>query len=769
MTRALRGAWSRRGVLATLVVMTAAVVAGAASVIAFAEAAGTSRLLAAPLLLLGAVAVPAIGRELATARREEVGLARLRGIHGARLVAVLLVEPATAILLGTLAGLGLARLLVPLATLRWLDETGAVWTPAVLVTAAGSAVAGLVAVLVGSWGALREPLATQVSTASRPRRATTFVVFLSLLALVGAAVAVYRSRVVAGQPDLLVLLGPALVGLALGQVAVWTLRGAARALVGSTGRGGLATFLASRRVARADDLTGPVRLVVAAGVVAALAASGATSVSSWSDEQARVGLPGAAVVPLDDTGAVGALALTHELDPEGRSLMAAVLLPGNDQLDGRQAYVDSARWAAVSGDTLDDSAAALGARDLEALAPTVPMWAGPANRFTVEAELGPGTPPGDYLVGVEYVADGDVLAEAQARLRVPAGAPGRGSVALPGCRTGCQVRSLTSMPVARGGQGVADVRVLRLTRATFGAVDLLSADWRPGETVTDRFVPSPPERVPRDAELVAPTARGLEVLLVPWAETRVELVTPPVPVLATRQGDPGAGYGAPGGDDRSADVVATRDLLPLVGRVGTVADLVAGAWASSPTGASAETFVVVAEDAPGTVVDALVRRTGSEPVALGASRASVEEASGGSQSGGYLLMAGACLVVALLALAAGAARLRRAHARDVAALRTVGVPVRTARAAGRRELAAVALLVASAVVAGGWLAVRLLLPGLPLLDLPPGGVPFRPDPELLPLLLPAVLAAVGVVVLGGRARRVTAGSTRPALLREEAG
>ncbi|HEX8781192.1 MAG TPA: FtsX-like permease family protein, partial [Nocardioides sp.] len=205
MTRALRGAWSRRGVLATLAVMTLAVVAGAATVIGFAETAGTSRLLAAPLLLLGAVAVPAVGRELATARREEIGLARLRGIHGGRLVAVLLGEPATVILLGALLGLGLAALLVPLVTSGWLDEAGTAWTPAVLATAAGSAVAGLVAVLVGAWGPLREPLATQVSTTPRPRRATTFAIFLSLLALSGAAVAVYRSRVVDGQPDLLVL------------------------------------------------------------------------------------------------------------------------------------------------------------------------------------------------------------------------------------------------------------------------------------------------------------------------------------------------------------------------------------------------------------------------------------------------------------------------------------------------------------------------------------------------------------------------------------
>ena len=85
MSRVLRGAWSRRGALTTLVLMTLVVVGGAVTVLQFALAADTSPALAAPLLLLGAVAVPSIGAELAVARREEIGLARLRGIHGARL------------------------------------------------------------------------------------------------------------------------------------------------------------------------------------------------------------------------------------------------------------------------------------------------------------------------------------------------------------------------------------------------------------------------------------------------------------------------------------------------------------------------------------------------------------------------------------------------------------------------------------------------------------------------------------------------------------
>ena len=102
--------------------MTTVVVGGAVMVLQFAEAAGLSRWLAAPLLLLGAVAVPSIGAELAVARREEIGLARLRGIHGVRLWRFLLFEPLLAIVLGTGVGLAVGALGTVLATGTWLEE-----------------------------------------------------------------------------------------------------------------------------------------------------------------------------------------------------------------------------------------------------------------------------------------------------------------------------------------------------------------------------------------------------------------------------------------------------------------------------------------------------------------------------------------------------------------------------------------------------------------------------------------------------------------------
>ncbi len=141
--------------------MTVVVVGGAVTVLQFAEAAGTSRWLTAPLLLLGAVAVPSIGAELAVARREEIGLARLRGIHGIRLWRFLLVEPLLAIVLGTLLGLGVGAIGTVLTTRTWLDAAAPALQQPALVTAAVIAGAALVIVGLSAAAALASGLADE--------------------------------------------------------------------------------------------------------------------------------------------------------------------------------------------------------------------------------------------------------------------------------------------------------------------------------------------------------------------------------------------------------------------------------------------------------------------------------------------------------------------------------------------------------------------------------------------------------------------------------
>ena len=784
MSRVLRGAWSRRGALTTLVLMTLVVVGGAVVVLQFSRAADTSAALAAPLLLLGAVAVPSIGAELAVARREEIGLARLRGIHGIRLWRFLLVEPLLAIALGTVVGVALGAVGTVVATRAWLDGAAAPLGRTALLTAAAIAGVGLLIVGLSAATALREPLAGQVSLRRRPRRATTLAIFLSLLVIVGAGVAAYRSRGTDGEPDLLVLLGPALVGLALGQAAIWAIRILARGFTPATEKRGLSAFLATRRLARADDLVTPVRLVVAAAVVGALALTGAVSVDRWTDTQARVESGGARVIDAGD-GAFGALQLTERLDPDGTRLMATALVRNEERLAERRAYVDADRWDAVVGDFYDDTplqpASNSVARLVGGAAPPVVS----ATRFTVTAStlrkeepstftspdgttFTPG-PIGLFDVEVDYVAADNRAGSATVTLDVPAvGSRDSRSTRVAGCAEGC---TITGISVSRSTDFVFDNSefVVLLEQAEVGGLDLLDETWNPDPSslqtaANDRFT-----RFDASRTVLVNRPDGLEVRLLPSTALALLLgdLGQPVPVLVADEAEPLALDLS--GDDRTTQVVGEATTLPLLGSVGVLSDLRTAAFGSGPTVPSAEVSIVASAGTPQAVLDQVEEATGSSWRPLDAVRTSLGQAYGGAQARAYALTALACALVALLALGAGVARHLRDYRRDVAALRVLGIGLGTARRAGRTELATLTVLVTGAAVAGGWLAVTLLLGGLPLLALPVAALPVDTSAQLWPLLVPAVLAAAAVVVVGGRARAVRPTTTRPSLLREEEG
>ena len=785
MSRVLRGAWSRRGALTTLVLMSLVVVGGAVTVLQFAEAAGTSPWLSAPLLLLGAVAVPSIGAELAVARREEVGLARLRGIHGPRLWRFLLVEPLLAIVLGTLLGLALGAAGTVWASTTWLGEAAPALGRTALLAAAAIAGVGLLIVALSAGAALREPLAVQVSTRRRPRRATTLAIFLSVLVLVGAGVAAYRSRSAGGDPDLVVLLGPALVGLALGQVAVWVVRIAARVLTPATEKRGLGAFLAARRLARADDLVTPVRLVVAAGVVGALALSGAVAVSGWTDEQAAVEVPGERTIDATALGAMGAVDLTEQADPEGEHLVATAIVRNENRLGERRAYVDAARWERVVGDFYDDTPARAASDAVGRLATGLAPVRVAGDRLTV-AVSGIEVPPvrtfrgadgEDTQVGgaravltLSYVTAGNSSGAVTVTLDVPTdGTPARRDVRVRECADGCVI---TGLSVDRDSRGLIDGNdfVVLVEQLTLGGTDLLDSSWVPDRSSVEAALSNqffrnyePP------AVIVVNRADGLQVAMLPAAALELDLDLGPseVPVLVADEPAPQALD--LGGDDRVTEVVGVARSLPLLGSIGTLADIRTAAAGSGPTVPSAEVQVVARAGTPQEVLDRVAEATGTRWRSRAAVRESLGERFGGAQSVAYALTALACALVALLALGAGVARHLRDYRRDVASLRVLGISTGTARRAGRAELASLTVLVLAAVVAGGWLAVRLLLDGLPLLAVPVAGLPLDTAPHAWPLVVPALLAALAVVVVGGRARAVRASTTRPSLLREEEG
>ncbi len=723
-SRTLRGAWARRGTLLPLFLLTVVVVGGVVAVVGFAAAAGTSRLLAVPLLLVGAVAVPATGRELAAARRTEIALARLRGLEGGELFTLLLVEPLLVLLLGAAAGTGAGLVVADLAARAWVGDP--MGTPGADVAAAVAVVlvVALVAVLVGMAAALREPLVAQVRGAARPRSSGVASVFAQVLAVVGAVVAVYRARVVDGtQSDLLVLAGPALIGLAAGA---------------------------------------PLRVLVAAGVVAGLAVTGAVQVAAWADETAR--LQAGAPLRYDlERGAGGdaasVLALTERLDPEGAWLMGAVLVPGEGSVPARRAFVDVDRFDRVVGDFYAGTSAAriggLADRLVDpASAAGVPT---PASRVLVEVAGVSPREEGRLRPRVEVALRRTSGQEMRVRVDSEVGLDGASrTVSTPvDCVEGCTVVSIT---LARAD----DDRALPflVTDLRLGSTSVLDRPWSPADAPSAAGPGGPVE-----------VAEGL---LAPASDEPLTAVPSrgegAIPVLVTRtatwDGDPV--LESPGGEDLAARVLARFPALPLVEADGVYADLPRAAAGAPPTIPAAEVMVLARDNAPDALLAALEEETGAQGRPLARVTEQVRDATGAAQAQAYLMTAICCLLVALLVLVTAVARQREAWVRDVAALRAVGVDRATLRRSTVVE--AVLLLVATgaAVVTGVYLAVALLLGRLGLVLVPEHAVALRTAVAPLPLVLPALLASLVVVVVLWRGREVGGRESAPAVLREEA-
>lgn len=768
LTRTLRGAWSRRGTLAPLLALTTVVVAGVVAVLGFSEAAGTSGALAVPLLLLALVALPTTGRELAAARRDEIALARLRGLEGGELYVLLALEPLLVLGLGGLLGGGLGLLVAHLSADAWLTDPAALaglvgadaLTAAVLVV-----LAGLVALLAGMGAALREPLADQVAAVARPRRTTLASAFAQVLVVVGAAVAVYRSSVTptdgTGGPDLVVLAGPALVGLAVGAAALWLLRLVARRWVRHRGpRAGLAGFLAARRLARVAGAGAALQVLVAAAVVAGVALTAAIQVEQWTERSAR--LVAGAPLRIDlETDAEPALELTRRLDPDGRWLMAAVLVPGEGSVPARRAFLDLSRHERVLGGFHDDtSAAGLSTVVDELVADEAASGtAGPIEGTEVVATVSgvsrrlEGRVRPEVLLTLRDVTGGS----RQVRLRLEVGLDGAPDTASTEvrCAEGCEPVALTLQ--RRPGDSQLP---WTLDSLVLGDQDLLERDWSPAEeTRGDR----PGGPVPVAGGLLAVTS-STPLVAVPDAGSAA------VPVLATRSatwdGDPV--LDSPGGLDLPAQVVARVPALPLVQADGVLADLPRVLVGSPPTVPVADVVVLARADTPVALLDEVLDETGGELRTLEQVRASLSDDTGAAQARVYLLVAGFGLLVALLVLGTAVARERPVWLRDVAALRVVGLDVRRVRGAGRLEVAGLVVVTVGAALLGTAAGVLWLLGDLALVEVPDHAVALRTSLDPLPVLVLGLVVAAVVALVVGRGRRPSAERSRPAILREEA-
>jgi hypothetical protein len=304
-----------------------------------------------------------------------------------------------------------------------------------------------------------------------------------------------------------------------------------------------------------------------------------------------------------------------------------------------------------------------------------------------------------------------------------------------GCFRGCEVTELHLI-----GSGPPWV----LTALDFGDVDALAGRW---ET----------DGIEVDNGLLVPAGELVEARPLAVDDATPALVTASVP-----DEDRGS-LQSPGGDDRTTDVLAVLPALPLVEADGLLADLPTAAAGAPPTVPAAEVSVLARADTPSDVLDGL----DGEPTTLADASATVDDASGAAQARVYALMAGCCLLVALLVLLTAVARQRDGWRRDAAALRAGGLDPAVVRRSARLEVATLALAAGLAVLAGSVLAIRLLLGELALVTEPAHAVALETGLAVVPLAVVVALTLALVAVVTARGRAIDAGSA-PAVLREEA-
>lgn len=721
MTRTVRGAWTRRRQLAPVAALAAALVAVGTVVLVQARDAGDPALVA-PLVVIGCVALAGPARAAARERRDEVALARLRGRGGTRLVLHLLAEPLLALVAGGLVGLVVGSAVV-----------GA--TPvALLVLVAMLAYASLVTAVVFA-GAVREPLSAQVSRQSRPRAASVVATFAGILALAAGGYAVFAAAQQPPGPRWLVDAAPALVGLAVGQLLVWGLGAAGRIAVARSSSAPAAAFLAVRRLARRAGTVAPLGLLTAAAVTATVAGTADASARAWVDQAARLRAAAPVQFRLDRTAAAQAVALTHRLDPRGRWLEAAVVLPRDDE-GQRTVLLDTSRYARVSAPVLAPTAAGDVAGRATALAGRGRAVASGGTAVLTGRVVG--AVPAAVRVHFEYVTDQNYVGT-----RTLTAAPGphgdlSARTVLPGCAHGCVPTGL-AIDGVRGGSGDRPRATLALRSLELAGVDLRAAFGLPAELP----LPGPTSG---DTSLRRPSGASA-----------------PVPVLTA--GGPARQVRGPDGTGRSARPLGTVGALPLVGRHGVLGDLDRALTGSLPTSPSARVLVLARADTPPAVLAGLP----GHRIDLSGLRTQVDDASHAARARTALLAGLGSVLVAVIALLAGLGRQRRELALELAALRVVGMPLARLRGSVRGEVLACGLATGVASALGAWLAGELLLSRLALLVVPDDAVP--PDSGARPVLLVAagLVTLLLVLVVAGRARAVREPASRPMVLREEAG
>ncbi|MGC4109729.1 MAG: hypothetical protein QM747_04750 [Nocardioides sp.] len=626
------------------------VAAGAVAVVGASRVGHTPGAVAAMLPLYGVVALAEQSARSVVDRSKDVALARLRGMHGLRLVAFAAGPLLAVTLVGIALGSGVGVLLAGRIAHGW-SIPYSLQTREVLVA---------VGVLLGAWvtvasvsaAVIHRPLVEALSVHPR-RHATSWVVtFLELLVVAAAVLAVYEAH--HSERNWVPTIAPALVALAAGQLVMW--------LLSLTPRLGqrLGASLTSRRLRRDPDPGSVVRVVVAAAVLMAVTLTGGRAAAQWRDDSGRLQSGGPLVVPFAD-GSLRAYAAAHDADPQGHWLMAAVWV-GDLDADRRRVFVDTHRWDAVVGDFVGGTSVGGATGQMAALG----HEPGPQlmRSKTLQVDVTQVAQGAHGLVTLRYLSDAGFLKVA----RVHVDHSGTASGDLPACAVGC-----------------APVR-MTLSGGAFAIASVSAGDAKlAGTTAYSGGKP----------QTVLVTEQGLAQIPV--------LTTPGLRVTSTVQ--------ALDGTTRSVHVIGTVRGVPFLGRAGALLDLGQVLRGTVGTVAGAHAVVVARADTPASVLGVLRQDGGGDAATYETVASRLGHTPEARADRLALVVAIGVALIALTHLVAWLVAQTERRRSEVAGLRAAGVRPGDVRQAYLFEAATLALIVVvTAAVAAVATTVPLLKP-----------------------------------------------------------
>jgi hypothetical protein len=726
------------------------------------------------VLSLVLVALVLLSRLLAAAmtlRRGELALASLRGYGRRQLWFLGMLEPLVLLAVAVPAGVVLGYLSSRLLAREWLVPG----LPVPFVLASAVAVLGVVLVtaVVAALivrDAVSEPLSAQIAGVRRPTRAGRAVVIvrLSLVAAAAAALITAASRTHPQAPDATDLALPILLAIAAGLLVGLLVLAVASLWVRWSGRRrSLSSYVAARTVRRRREGTMVILPVTAALTVAVFTVGVSLAASTWRSSAAatQVGAPLSFPTDLSLTRAVG---LTHQLDPQGRWLMAAAQdFPNADEVTLQpmpRVVVDTTRMARVAswpaqwtpGMSVQQVARALGPR-----APAIRLD-GSRLTMTVDNQV-----DGDYRrlgVTVTVLDDNGALRE----IAVGPFAQGRSTATarLRDCATDCELQT-----VSFGGPSA-------LVEAMHGraTIESFTVDGRPVRGVLDRpWRPQASQIGTRQAVRKVDLEGGHLVATFDAASSESYAGISPddvpaaVPVLWGRQAVEETRLPTGVSGLFAVHSVGTTESVPFRGPSGVLIDFTAFIRSASQENSNTLVYVWARADTPRSVLDRLAARGLAHPDTEASAKHVLDQDAFALALRLYVVVTALVILLALAGLAANLAVQLPARRRDAAALRVVGGKRRSVMVGVVAEFVVVLGAAALAGVAAGGVAQYVVVRTVTL-----GFV----DTALTPRVLPSfdlssaatlsVLVLLGLVVAASAFAFLTVRGARTSSLRENA-